>query len=90
MTEVQRRWKKGIWNLVLVMDILDICDFKCKILQRYLYLYVSYEQPKCVYIFWDTVYCSVLNRLLLLNADSCRLLLIPEPRTVRQQVNACY
>jgi hypothetical protein len=33
---------------VLVVDILNIYDFKCKLT---LYLCVSYEHPKFVYIF---------------------------------------
>jgi hypothetical protein len=34
---------------VLVVNIMNICDMKSKILSRYLYLYVSYEHPYCVY-----------------------------------------
>jgi hypothetical protein len=36
-------------------------------------IYILVMSDQSVYtFFWDTVYCSVLNRLLLLNADSCR------------------
>jgi hypothetical protein len=49
VTEVQRRWRNesgSCW-----WDFLNVCDLECRILQLCIYLYVSYEYPKCVNIF---------------------------------------
>jgi hypothetical protein len=40
--------EKLIWNLALVMGILKICDFKCKMPQ--ISLYVSYGHLNCIHV----------------------------------------
>jgi hypothetical protein len=48
----KRKWSlKRISTLVLWVDILNTCDFKCQTLQLCLYLHVTYKYVNCVGIY---------------------------------------
>jgi hypothetical protein len=56
-TEVE----KLIWNLLLVLDILIIYDFKCKVLRLCLYSYMVYKYRNCVYILGHSLNLSSIE-----------------------------